>query len=101
MTDTAADLTGDVPAGPEHWNVKVVSVYRGLVNPLPESVPELDQGPPALQLVALDELQERVDWSPEETEAGEALRDAVGASAGGAYQHKSLPEPPLLPSQYQ
>ena len=44
-----------------HWNVNVVSANRGSVHPLPERVPELDQGPPAEQLVALVEDQYRVE----------------------------------------
>ena len=61
FTETVTDCSGDVPPGPVHWKVKVPLVVRGLVNPLPESVPELDHAPPAVQLVAPVELQVRVE----------------------------------------
>lgn len=50
-----------------------------LVKPLPESVPELDQGPPAVQLVAFVEDQVKVDLPPEVTEDGETESEAVGS----------------------
>jgi len=67
--------------------VKVVLAVSGLVNPLPfKLLPvggfKLDQGPPAVQLVALvEELQVRVAWSPELTDVGETESVAVGAEA--------------------
>lgn len=58
---TVTDCKGDVPPGPVHWNVKVVLVVRGFVRPLPESVPELVHGPPAVQDVAFVDDQVSVD----------------------------------------
>lgn len=57
------DCSGEVPPGPVHRSVNVVSEVSGSVNPLPESVPELDHGPPAIQLFALVELHVRVGLS--------------------------------------
>lgn len=78
-TVTVTDSTGVVPPGPVHWKVKVVLEVKGLVNPLPESVPALDHGPPAVQLVALVELQVRVELPLYEAGLGEAESPAVGA----------------------
>ena len=61
VTVTVTDWSGEVPPGPVHWKVKSVSEVRGLVSPLPESVPPLLHGPPAVQEVALVELQVRVE----------------------------------------
>ena len=70
-----------------HWKVKVVSAFRALVSPLPESVPELDHGPPAVQLTAsAGEPQVSVARPPGVTEVGEAERVAVGVA--------QLPAPP-------
>lgn len=60
-TATVTDCIGEVPPGPVHWNVKVVFVVRGLVKPLPPKLPEFDQGPPAVQLVAFVDVQVSVD----------------------------------------
>ena len=72
------DATDEVPPGPVHWKVKVVSAVRGLVNPLPEVVPPFAQGPPAVQLVALVELQFNVGRPLYATGLGEAEIEAVG-----------------------
>ena len=65
VTLTVTDETGEVPVGPVHWKLKVVSAVIGLVKPLPESVPELDHGPVAVQEVALDDDHARVVLWPE------------------------------------
>lgn len=83
-----------------HWNVNVVAALSGSVRPLPESVPEFDQGPPAVQLVALFEPQESVDRPPEATGFGEAVSDAVGAlAAAWLAEQVGLEEPPFVPEQ--
>ena len=56
----------------------MVAEVRGLVRPLPERVLELDQGPPAVQEVALVEDQVRVERPSYATGFGEAVRVAVG-----------------------
>ena len=73
---TVADRSGDVPPGPVHWKVNVVLAERGSVRPLPERDPELDHGPPAVQLVAFVEPHESVDLPPGLTEDGLAESDA-------------------------
>ena len=78
FTFTVTDARGEVPPGPVHWKVKVVAEVRGLVRPLPERVLELDQGPPAVQEVALVEDQVRVERPSYATGFGEAVRVAVG-----------------------
>ena len=83
-TVTVTDCSAEVPPGPVHWKVKVVLEVRGLVRPLPESVLELDQGPPAVQLVAPVELQVRVARPLYATGLGEAVRVAVGAAVAQA-----------------
>ncbi len=60
MTETVTERSGEVPPGPVHWKVKVVALVSASERPLPERLPELDQGPPAEQLVAPVELQLRV-----------------------------------------
>lgn len=84
-TVTVTDCKADVPPGPVHWKVNVVLVVRGLLQPLPESVPELDQGPLAVQLVAFEELQVSVDCPLYATGLGDAVREAVGAAAVTAH----------------
>ena len=79
-TVTVTDCSAEVPPGPVHWKVKVVLVVRGLVRPLPLRVPELDQGPPAVQLEAPVEPQVRVGRPLYATELGETVRVAVGAT---------------------
>lgn len=67
----------------------------GSVNPLPESVPALDQFPlGAVQAVAPVEPQMRVDRPPLGTELGEAERVAVG----GAIQEAGIvtDSPPVV-----
>jgi len=61
--------------------VKVVLEVSGSVNPLPESVPEFDQGPPGVHEVTLADDQVSVERPPEATEAGDAVREAVGVLA--------------------
>ena len=56
----------------------MVAEVRGFVNPLPESVPPLAQGPPAVQLLALVELQVNVERPLLATGLGEAVIEAVG-----------------------
>lgn len=80
-TDTVTDCSAEVPPGPVHWKVKVVFEVSGSVRPLPESVPELLHGPPAVQEVALVEDQVRVARPLYATGLGEAESEAVGASA--------------------
>ena len=87
--DTLADCTDVVPPGPEHCSVNVVLLVMGSVSPLPAVVPEVDHGPPAVQLVALVDDHVSVARLPDATEAGETVRDAVG---GGALHE---PTPPL------
>lgn len=82
-TVTVTDWSGEVPPEPVHWKVKVVLEVSGSVRPLPESVPELDQGPPAVQLVAFVELQVSVERAPYATDVGEAESEAVGAVVTG------------------
>lgn len=79
VTFTVTEARGEVPPGPVHWKVKVVAEVSGLVRPLPERVPELLQGPPAVQEVALVEDQVRVERPLYATGFGEAVRVAVGA----------------------
>lgn len=93
---TVADWSAVVWPLPVHWNVKVVLAYRASVRPLPESEPELDHGPPAVQLEALVELQDRVERFPYETEVGEADMEAVGA---GLASEQEAEEPLLRPAQ--
>ncbi len=53
---TVTDRRAEVCPLPVHWKVKVEVCVRASVNPLPESVPALDQLPlGAVQDVALDE----------------------------------------------
>ena len=62
LTATFTDCRGQVCPFPVHWKVKVEFEVRGLVKPLPESVPEFDQFPlGAVQLVALVEPQVSVE----------------------------------------
>ena len=77
-TATFTELTGEEPPGPLHSKEKAVLAVRGSVSPLPESVPELDHGPLAVQLVALVELHVRVERSLYATGLGEAVMLAVG-----------------------
>ena len=79
-TVTVTDCNAEVPPGPVHWKVKVVLEVRGLVRPLPESVPELDQGPPAVQLVAPVEPQVRVGRPLYAIDVGEIERVAVAGA---------------------
>ena len=65
-----------------HWKVNVVFAVRGLVNPLPDKVPEFDQGPPAVQLVAFVELQVIVGRVLYGVGFGETERVAVGTGGG-------------------
>ncbi len=81
FTETVTETSDEVPPGPVHWKVKVVLTVRGPVNTLPESVPELDHGPPAVQLVASVEPQVSVELAPYATEIGEAVSEAVGTGA--------------------
>ena len=90
-TETVTDWSAEVPPAPEHWRVKVVFVVSGVVRPLPERLPEVDHGPPAVQEVASVEDQVRVERLPTVTEAGEAERVAVGT--GG------VKETPLMLTQ--
>ena len=53
----------------------------GFVRPLPERVPELDHGPPAVQEVAPEEDQVRVERPLYATGLGEAVRVAVTGAA--------------------
>lgn len=78
LTRTVTDERGEVPPGPVHWNVNVVSEVRGSVRPLPERLPEFDHGPPAVQLVASVEDQSRVARPPEAIGFGDAVMVAVG-----------------------
>ena len=91
-TFTVTDATGEVPPGPVHWKVKVVAEVRGLVRPLPERVPELLQGPPAVQEVALVEDQVRVERPSYATGFGEAVRVAVGGLAAQTLPFQVVPE---------
>ncbi len=76
---TVTDCMGDVPPGPEHWNVKLYEgSTRGPVCPLPESVPELFHEPPEVQLVALVELQEMSSLLPCCAGFGVTVSVAVG-----------------------
>ena len=99
---TVADLSAVVCPLPVHWNVKVVSAYRASVRPVPGlgDVPNgfdaLDHGPPAVQLEALVELQERVERPPYETDSGETDMEAVGA---GFASEQDAVVPPFSPSQ--
>ena len=77
-TPSVTDWIGVVPPGPVHWNVKVVFAVRGFAKPLPERVPEFVQGPPAVQLVALVELQVIVGRPLYVVGFGEIERVAVG-----------------------
>ncbi len=61
----------------------MAGAVRASVSPLPESVPPLLHGPPAVQEVALVELQVRVERAPDATGFGEAERLAAGAGAAG------------------
>jgi hypothetical protein len=79
-TVTVTDCNAEVPPGPVHWKVKVVLEVRGFVRPLPESVPELDQGPPAVQLVAPVEPQVRVGRPLYAIDVGEIERVAVAGA---------------------
>ena len=80
-TPTVTDESGEVPPGPVHWKVKVVAEVNGFVRPLPERVPEFDQGPPAEQEVALVLDQVRVERPSYAIGFGEAVRVAVGVAA--------------------
>ena len=60
--------------------MNVVADVSALVSPLPESEPELDHGPPAVQLVELDELQLSVERLLYATGFGDAESEAVGAA---------------------
>jgi hypothetical protein len=86
ITVMVTDCNAEVPPGPVHWNVNVVSEVRGSVRPLPFRLSpvggvRLDQGPPAVQLVAPVEAHVSVDRSPEATEIGEAVSEVVGTVA--------------------
>ena len=81
-TTSVTDWRGDVPPGPVHWKVNVVFAVRGLVKPLPDKVPELDQGPPAVQLVAFVEFQVIVGRVLYGVGFGETERVAVGTGGG-------------------
>lgn len=61
----------------------------GLVNPLPDSVPWFDHGPPAVQLTAPEELQVRVARLPETTGFGEAVSEDTAALADGILMRKN------------
>ncbi len=77
-TVTVTDWSAEVPPGPVHWKVKVVLAVRGSVRPLPLSV-AFHGLAPAVQLVALVELQVRVDC-PAYATGLVAERVAVGAA---------------------
>lgn len=82
MTVTVTDWSGEVPPGPVHWKVKVVLEVRGSERPLPESVPELLQEPPAVQLVITpEELQVMVSRLLYGAGFGVTESEAVGAFA--------------------
>ena len=70
----------------------MVAEVRGLVRPLPERVLELDQGPPAVQEVALVEDQVRVERPSYATGLGEAVRVAVGAGVAQTLPFQVVPE---------
>ena len=92
FTFTVTDARGEVPPGPVHWKVKVVAEVRGLVRPLPERVPELLQGPPAVQEVAFVEDQVRVERPLYATGLGEAVRVAVGGLVAQTLPFQVVPE---------
>ena len=78
-TGTVTDCTGEVPPGPVHWKVNVASAVRVLLTVVPESGDvRFDQGPPAVQLVALVELQVIVVVPPYGTGLGETVNVVVG-----------------------
>lgn len=81
-TVTVTDFVTD-PPGPVQVKVKVLlGDVRGSVNPLlgPSGDEAFDQDPPAVQLVALVELQKIVALEPYAADAGETERVAVGGS---------------------
>lgn len=96
MTVTVADWSAVVCPLPVHWKVKVVLENSWSVSPLPERVPELDHGPPAVQEDALVELHVRVERPAYATDVGEAERVAVGA---GLASEQEAVLPPFSPSQ--
>ena len=57
LTVTVTERWGELPPGPLHWNVKVVVCVSASERPLPESLPELDHGPPAIHSLAFVEPQ--------------------------------------------
>ena len=65
---------------------------------MPESVPWFDHGPPAVQLVALVELQVRVERPAYWTGFGLAVSEAVGA---GLFSEQETEEPLFEPWQSQ
>ena len=92
VTFTVTEARGEVPPGPVHWNVKVVAEVRGSVRPEPERVPELLQGPPAVQEVAFVEDQVRVERPLYATGLGEAVREAVGGFVAQTLPFQVVPE---------
>jgi len=93
-TVTVTDRSGEVPPGPVHWKVYVASAVSGSVSPLPERVPELDHGPPAVQLVASLEPQVSVERPSYAIGLGEAVRVALGTLEMVSARHT----PQLLPA---
>lgn len=98
-TVTVTDCKGDVPPGPVHWNVNVVGPPIGFVRPLPESVPELVHGPPAVQEVAFVDDQVSVDCPFGATGFGEAVSEAVAAA--GTHEFEFCVQVPLVQVKLQ
>ena len=92
FTFTVTEARGEVPPGPVHWKVKVVAEVSGSVRPEPERVPELLQGPPAVQEVAFVEDQVRVERPSYATGFGEAVRVAVGGFSAQTVPFQVVPE---------
>ena len=92
FTFTVTEARGEVPPGPVHWKVKVVAEVSGSVRPEPERVPELLQGPPAVQEVAFVEDQVRVERPSYATGFGEAVSVAVGGLAAQTLPFQVVPE---------
>ncbi len=60
QADTKTLASVEVPPGPIHWNVKVESVSKPLLRPLPLVAVPFDHGPPAIHVSEYNDVQVRV-----------------------------------------